>query len=93
MNETTKRESRNLTEELGYRSELRQLVVALSSASTVCVVALRLQPLSHISVKHKVKPNIGLGEQAPRSLIRTKLDATLAEAVFIEIAIGKGQMK
>ena len=69
------------------------LAVAWRSADAVCIGRLAFQPLGNFGVQHVVQLDFVFLQNAPDSVVGTELDATLTQAVFVEIISGKVQTK
>ena len=52
-----------------------------------------LQPVGGLGVESAVELDIVFSQNAPRSMVRTKLDIALTQAVFVAVIAGKVQTK
>lgn len=51
------------------------------------------QPVGNLCVENAVELDIVFAQNAPGSMVRTKLDITLTQSVFIAVIVGKVQTK
>lgn len=75
-------------------TSLQRRVARLEGSSALIRFGFPLsQPQRNFSVEHKVEVQRGFVQEAPRSVVCTKLDKALPHTVFVGIAPGKRQKK